>query len=369
MDNVAHVERVVLLIHGIRTQADWQPMLVRLFEENVKVIPIKYGYFDVFRFWLPGITRRAPIKRVERELRDARTKYPHAKISIIAHSFGSYIVGELLKGASDLKLDRLILCGSILLDSYPWEDVMDKFIDGNSEYVTNVINECGKKDIWPVLAQSTSWGYGASGTHGFGQIEVIDRFHNAKHDDCLTRDFATTYWKPFIENGECKRTEFESNMPATPWLLSMLGWLPLRWIIVLAIPLSLFFGGVMSSEPTEPTPSYPFPEKLYVHFKQNGGLEYLRDELMKHFRDEGGTKVRDHQNVEESHFPKSSSVRFFYDSDLKSAEGIRQQTVDFFHKKNCPIYDLAVKNLKVENAQEGAVELWIDHNCTQGQAK
>jgi|JFJP01.1.fsa_nt_gi hypothetical protein len=244
-----HVEQVVLLIHGIRTQADWQPMLVSLLEEKgkIRVHPIKYGYFDVFRFWLPLFTRQAPIKRVEKEFRSARKKYPHAKISVIAHSFGSYIIGKLLKEQFDLELDRLILCGSVLPDSYPWEDVMHKFIGGNNEQVLNVINECGKKDIWPVLARMTSWGYGDSGTHGFGQVLVKDRFHNVKHSEYFTRDFATTYWKPFVENGEYRPTEFEVNMPNTSWLLSVLKLFPFK----IAVFAGLLFVGLVMLLPRE----------------------------------------------------------------------------------------------------------------------
>ena len=47
--------QVVLLIHGIRTQADWGPMVRSKLEVpgKIEVIPIKYGYFDAFRFWFP----------------------------------------------------------------------------------------------------------------------------------------------------------------------------------------------------------------------------------------------------------------------------------------------------------------------------
>jgi len=47
--------QVILLIHGIRTQADWGPMVRSRLEVpgKIEVIPIKYGYFDAFRFWFP----------------------------------------------------------------------------------------------------------------------------------------------------------------------------------------------------------------------------------------------------------------------------------------------------------------------------
>ncbi len=261
-----HVEQVVLLIHGIRTQADWQPMLVEILEETgkIKVIPIKYGYFDPFRFWLPGFTRRAPIKRVETLLRATRKKYPHARISVIAHSFGSYIIGRLLKEQVDLELDRLILCGSVLPASYPWEEVVHKFIDGSNENILNVINEYGEKDTLPVWAKATSWGYGDSGTHGFGHVFVQDRNHNIGHNEYLTRDFATTYWKPFIENGGYKPTK--SEVDPNSWLLSVLGLLPLQWLFVALVVVLGVVGYSRLSSP-EPPKQLPIPIAVNQVFK------------------------------------------------------------------------------------------------------
>ena len=65
--------QVVLLIHGIRTQADWGPMVRSRLEVpgQIEVIPIKYGYFDAFRFWLPFWTRTRPIERVYTQIRVA----------------------------------------------------------------------------------------------------------------------------------------------------------------------------------------------------------------------------------------------------------------------------------------------------------
>src|SRR3954471_10104571 len=100
--------QVVLLIHGIRTQAEWQPMVrdVISVPDRIEVVPIKYDYFDAARFWFPFWTRRGPIARVEAQIRVALQKYrkihPKAKLSIIAHSFGTYIVGRILQKNFDL---------------------------------------------------------------------------------------------------------------------------------------------------------------------------------------------------------------------------------------------------------------------------
>jgi len=231
--------QVVLLIHGIRTQADWGPMVRSKLEVpgQIEVIPIRYGYFDAFRFWFPFWTRRKPIERVYEQIRVALQKYrrshPDAKLSIIAHSFGTYIIGEILKRGFDLQIDRLLLCGSVLPQGFLWHQYQGRFADDK------VVNECGKADIWPVLAQSASWGYGASGTHGFGAVLVKDRFHAGGHGQYFDSGFVEKYWEPFIRRGEYRGTAFETKMPPTPWWLSVLGILPLQWMIVALIVLAL----------------------------------------------------------------------------------------------------------------------------------
>jgi DNA-binding MarR family transcriptional regulator len=235
--------QVVLLIHGIRTEADWGPMVRSKLEVpgQIEVIPIRYGYFDAFRFWFPFWTRNKPVERVYEQMRVALQKYkkshPGAKLSIIAHSFGTYIIGEILKRGFDLQIYRLLLCGSVLPQDFLWHQYQGRFDDDK------VVNECGKSDIWPVLAQSASWGYGASGTHGFGAVLVKDRYHAGGHGQYFEPEFVEKYWGPFIRRGEYKGTEFETKIPPTPWWLSVLGVLPLRWLIGLMLIASVVLAG------------------------------------------------------------------------------------------------------------------------------
>jgi pimeloyl-ACP methyl ester carboxylesterase len=150
---------------------------------------------------------------------------------MIAHSFGTYVVGKILQRHFDLHVHRLILCGSVLPQNFPWNQLQGRFDDDK------VVNECGKADIWPVLAKSLSWGYGASGTHGFGAVLVKDRYHAGGHDQYFDLDFVDKFWAPFIHRGEYQGTDFELKMPTTPWWMSLLGILPVKWVIVSAAAL------------------------------------------------------------------------------------------------------------------------------------
>jgi hypothetical protein len=42
------------------------------------------------------------------------------------------------------------------------------------------------------------------------------------------------FWAPFIRRGDYQGTDFELKMPTTPWWMSLLGILPVKWVIVSA---------------------------------------------------------------------------------------------------------------------------------------
>ena len=107
---------------------------------------------------------------------------------------------------------------------------------------SDIINECGIRDIWPVLAESSTWGYGASGTFGFGAPGVSDRFHQCGHSDYFTEEMVTKYWLPWFERAEMIRTGHDTSSPhywsfltvakikyvALFLILVLLGWLALE---------------------------------------------------------------------------------------------------------------------------------------------
>lgn len=218
--------QVVLLVHGIRTQAEWQDRIRQtLISAGVDdVLPVKYGYFDAFRFWSPLKSMRArPIARVERELRAAVAAHPDCEFSILAHSFGTYSVGSILEEHPEIRIHRLALCGAILPRDFRWDRLRGQ--------VGEVVNDCGARDVWPVLADALSWGYGASGTHGFGAVLVRDRFHACGHSDFFSDTFATSYWAPFFVEGRLVEPDYAGGRPRSPLWMSLLAARALRWAL------------------------------------------------------------------------------------------------------------------------------------------
>jgi len=242
-------KQIVLLIHGIRTRAWWQGEVKALIEADTgaTVIPLKYGYFDVFRFWCPlGICRQGPIARLHRELRDAIREFAGHDVSVIAHSYGTYALSRILMEHSDIALRRIILCGSIIPNTFSWSRIATQIRDQPMRDA--VLNECGTKDIWPVLAASLTWGYGTSSTHGFGSVEVRDRIHAMPHGGYFDRAFVRKFWLPFLARGQIVASSVERAGTATPWWFSVLAW-PWKWAAVAAVVLAIASGSLIFTLP------------------------------------------------------------------------------------------------------------------------
>lgn len=161
--------RVIFMLHGIRTYAQWQ----RSFSEVAaaegwlcRTSRWNFGWFSALRLLLPW-ERQAMVEwfrrtydeeRYDREISWAPGQLP----SIVAHSFGTYILGNALLAYEYLRFDRVLLCGSILPPDFPWETILAR------GQVRAVRNEFGTRDFWTgavrfVVPRRT----GPSGSSGF----------------------------------------------------------------------------------------------------------------------------------------------------------------------------------------------------------
>jgi len=225
---------VVILIHGIRTAAWWQNRVASILQTdaNVTVIPLKYGFFDIFRFLCPfGVCRDGPIDRVRRELEGIREDYRDARLVVFAHSFGTYILSRILVENPYFKLNRIVLCGSIIPEDFNWGRVENQILAANNRDA--IINDCGLRDFWPVVARSASWGYGASGTFGFGTFDVRDRFHPLTHSEFFKSEFVRKYWVPAVADLPPVPDEQIADQGTPAWF-GLLRF-PIRWVLGLGI--------------------------------------------------------------------------------------------------------------------------------------
>ena len=125
MTNDSTRPKIVVTIHGIRTTGVWQKEITPYLARH-GLIPhhIDYGYFPALAFLFP-FTRDRRLEKVRQELRLLVHITGAQRISVIAHSFGTFLAMEaLLAENGALKFDRIVLTGSIVPRDFDWDGVL-----------------------------------------------------------------------------------------------------------------------------------------------------------------------------------------------------------------------------------------------------
>jgi len=200
-------KEIVVCIHGINTRGTWQEDFKALFanDPSVEVMILKYGWFNPLYFWFPFFTRGIPVNKTVEQLLHIQNNHRNDNLSIVSHSFGTYIVGKILKNHSYISINKLILSGSVLKENFDWNNIVTKPV--------KIVNEVGVEDYLPLAAQSLSWGYGSAGLYGFGHALVEDRFHKKGHSDFFIGDFMRDFWVPIIKNGNPVSSTYKRMPP------------------------------------------------------------------------------------------------------------------------------------------------------------
>ncbi len=249
---------VIALVHGIRDIGAWQSTVsAELASSGTVVSQIRFGLYPALRFLFPISLAGPPIKKVLQELNDLKNEYPKAKISVIAHSFGTYVLIRALRADPNLKLWKIVFCGSVMDDQFRWVELKHRVGDGERPTRDFIVNDCGTADHWPVVGSSFGWFYGMAGATGFSESMIQNRFFRGMneqgggHNLYFDKEFVRMYWRPFLiddiapQNGDGTQGEHLS------FLVRILyhGWA--RWIckliailVWLGIPALLLFGAV-----------------------------------------------------------------------------------------------------------------------------
>jgi hypothetical protein len=217
---------LLILLHGIRDKGRWMHDVKDALEDGaLNVVNITYDYISILRFLSP-FSRASIVRyvetRVHSAIADHKEKHPEAKVSIVAHSFGCYVVSQLVARDSYLKFDKLVFCGSVLNGKYS-PDILRR-------QVRIFVNDCGTTDNWPLVAGSITWAYGDTGTFGFHN-NAIDRFHNGGHGVFFDTAFIDKYWKPLFHDGVVAKGD---RSPDPRFYQRLLLVIRLRWFVVLA---------------------------------------------------------------------------------------------------------------------------------------
>lgn len=187
---------VVITIHGIRTTGDWQREFTDvLTQHGFRHIPLGFGFFKAVSLLMPWSRAR----KVEWFRRIYSDKFATAERlpSVVAHSFGSYIVTKAMLKYDDIRFEKMILCGSIVSRKYPWSKMLLERGQAKS-----VLNEAGGRDMWAGIVEWVVPDAGSSGVSGFEDLadgrltQIIHERH--EHSDYFYRQNFEKRWVPFL---------------------------------------------------------------------------------------------------------------------------------------------------------------------------
>jgi pimeloyl-ACP methyl ester carboxylesterase len=185
---------VVVSVHGVMSRGTWQKDFSEyLSAESFVYVPEDFGYL------LPlAVLRKSTTVKFSQKLADnfnrLGERYPHAPLSVVAHSFGTLVLGAVLENYPDLRVDKVVLSGCILPPSFPWAKYL------NRDQVGCVVNLVSTSDwtirITSFLAQCGFKQCGASGSQGFIG-------HHSRIVQPLSRDFGHSDWFTKIHFSRC----------------------------------------------------------------------------------------------------------------------------------------------------------------------
>jgi pimeloyl-ACP methyl ester carboxylesterase len=202
VDRSAYYPPLVISIHGILTHGEWQ----KVFASGMSTLPTQvesfyYGYYGLLRFLTPPFNKRMVDKFYNwyalavKSCRGVDLERYDKRPSVVAHSLGSWIVGNAMLKHEDMRFDKLILAGSILPRDFDWMTLFAR------DQVDFVRNECGKEDRWPRRARRFVAGTGTGGSEGFewfGRSVDNVRCEWSGHSDPLMRQHIEKHWLPVL---------------------------------------------------------------------------------------------------------------------------------------------------------------------------
>lgn len=216
----------VITIHGMNTFGAWQEefswRLAQMYGYSIPVSIYKYGNIKIAAFLYYWRARR--VRKFADEIRRRRTEFQRGKPDVIAHSYGTFLLSEMLKSDAyrDIELGRVVLAGSIVRPDFDWKSVLDR------GQVEAVLCHCSEKDWVVRLAQFTIPGTGPSGYCGFDQrgsiahVREIDFGHSDYFIEEHQAHVIKGIWDSFLTRGDVMPEWRGSDADAG-------GWLPSTW--------------------------------------------------------------------------------------------------------------------------------------------
>ena len=198
-------EGVLVTIHGLNTTAAWNSDIMPIFSSRGWIVaPFNYG-FQTPEVLISDSGRSEIMNRFRDWIYDLHRTYD-APISIIAHSFGTYVIGKYLEGFDGMPpvtFESIILTGSILNENYDWDSC-------EGLKVGRVRNEKAPNDQWVKWMPNKSWLgldplFGQAGIKGFNSTSRILTQHSNNifdHNNMIKKDVINQMWLPYLQSNK-----------------------------------------------------------------------------------------------------------------------------------------------------------------------
>lgn len=200
---------IVTTVHGIHKVSDrnWQHNLDWFFREEFYfryTYNFSYGWlWGVFGWillikqWLkiPSFFRRNVIKKFIREMRKLQEEFPNTEISIICHSFGSWIVYWALDHDPTLNIKSLVIVNGVVSmfggDLEKWVKLgrikkVYVYSSREDEVVKYAPAPYGKIGYWGLLRKK-DWAAGDDKPYATPFKDMHNIVHNGEHSDVITQ--------------------------------------------------------------------------------------------------------------------------------------------------------------------------------------
>jgi hypothetical protein len=151
-----------------------------------------------------------------------RLLYPDATHSILAHSYGTEMLGRIIHRVPS-RYAAIFLCGAVARRQAA-EHLLNK--------TGKLINDCSLRDIWPLVAETLNPGsYEATGTHGMRAPGVHNRFHSCGHGGYLSTGHFEKYIVPVL----FRRATVNPQEPQSTWTYHLPPYVRRGLLIVLIV--------------------------------------------------------------------------------------------------------------------------------------
>ena len=191
--------KALITIHGILSHGDWSAEITHIASSNGWIVaPFVYGY-EPPQVLVAASARTKIVDSFRDHINDMWDRY-QCEVSVIAHSFGTYVIAKYLLGFDipPVSIDTLILTGSVLNE--------DLDIDQFYGRAFKIINEIAPNDSVVKYARPLSiWSdelFGRSGEIGFKKASQRLEQRTCEvftHNNVIRRDVISKRWMPWLE--------------------------------------------------------------------------------------------------------------------------------------------------------------------------